>query len=50
MMTTTPARILGIEGNTGSLRVGRAGDVVIWNDDLEPVVVVVRGTVVRESR
>jgi N-acetylglucosamine-6-phosphate deacetylase len=45
MMTRTPARVLGIHGRAGSLRSGLAGDVVIWNDDLEPAVVVLRGAV-----
>ena len=32
-LTSAPARAVGMEGSIGSLRPGRAGDVVIWDDD-----------------
>lgn len=32
-LTINPATALGIEGETGSLEVGKAGDVVIWSAD-----------------
>ncbi|MBL0767374.1 amidohydrolase family protein [Sphingopyxis sp. DHUNG17] len=32
-ISSAPARAVGMEASIGSLRPGRAGDVVIWNDD-----------------
>jgi imidazolonepropionase-like amidohydrolase len=32
-LTINPARLLGIDGRTGSLQVGKAADVVLWNHD-----------------
>ncbi|XVJ62715.1 MAG: amidohydrolase family protein [Sphingopyxis sp.] len=32
-ITSAPARAVGMEGSIGSLRPGRAGDVVIWDND-----------------
>jgi imidazolonepropionase-like amidohydrolase len=30
-VTSNPAKALGVEGQTGSLEVGKMGDVVVWN-------------------
>src|SRR3546814_4693916 len=32
-ITSAPARAVGMEGSIGSLKPGRAGDVVIWDHD-----------------
>ncbi|MGV3731041.1 MAG: amidohydrolase family protein [Sphingopyxis sp.] len=32
-ISSAPARAVGMDGSIGSLRPGRAGDVVIWDDD-----------------
>src|SRR3546814_2392017 len=32
-ISSVPARAVGMEGSIGSLRPGRAGDVVIWDND-----------------
>jgi imidazolonepropionase-like amidohydrolase len=32
-ISSAPARAAGMDGSIGSLRPGRAGDVVIWDDD-----------------
>lgn len=32
-ITITPAKILGLENRVGSLKVGKDGDVVLWNSD-----------------
>ncbi|MGN6692498.1 MAG: amidohydrolase family protein [Sphingopyxis sp.] len=32
-ITSAPARAVGMEGNIGSLKAGRVGDVVIWDKD-----------------
>lgn len=32
-ISSAPARAVGMEGSIGSLRAGRVGDVVIWDDD-----------------
>lgn len=32
-LTSAPARAVGLDGSIGSLKIGRVGDVVIWDDD-----------------
>ena len=32
-ITSAPARAVGMDGTSGSLRAGRVGDVVIWDND-----------------
>ncbi|WP_176218298.1 N-acetylglucosamine-6-phosphate deacetylase [Saccharomonospora piscinae] len=41
---TTPARLLGLGGETGALRTGLLADAVVLDDDLRPVGVLRRGT------
>ena len=43
MATLTPARIIGIDEQKGSLQIGKDADVVIFNDDFEPWKVLVGG-------
>ncbi len=42
--STTPARLLGMEAERGSLVAGRRADVLVIDDDLQPVAVAVAGT------
>ena len=46
MLTSTPARILGIEGTKGCLKPGADADIVLWNDSFEVVKTLVRGEIV----
>jgi N-acetylglucosamine-6-phosphate deacetylase len=43
--TLNPARVLGLEGSLGQLRVGRAADVVLVDRDWEVEVCLVGGVV-----
>lgn len=54
-VTMTPARMLGIEGEVGSLEAGKRGDVVVWSGEpfdalSEPAVVIVGGRVALDRR
>jgi len=46
MMTTTPARLLGIEGDRGRIAPGCAGDLVLLSPDLHVRKTIVAGEVV----
>jgi N-acetylglucosamine-6-phosphate deacetylase len=52
MMTSTPARILGIAETKGTLVAGKDADVVIFDDNINIAMTVVKGRIVyeRESR
>lgn len=54
-VTQTPAAMLGIDRELGTLEVGKRGDVVLWSSepfeaDSQPVVVVIDGEVVLDRR
>lgn len=54
-VTMTPAKLLGIEKEVGSLEAGKRGDVVVWSGEpfdalSQPAVVVVGGRVVMDRR
>lgn len=54
-VTLTPARLLGVDGEVGSIEVGKRGDVVVWSGPpfdatARPVAVVMDGTVVYDAR
>lgn len=49
MGTSTPARIIGL-GDRGTMRVGAIADLVLWNDDLRPVMTFVAGRCVYEAQ
>lgn len=46
MMSTTPARIMGVDRNKGSLTPGKDADVVIFNDNIEILETIVGGRTV----
>jgi len=45
MLTLTPARILGVEGRKGSLTRGKDADVVLFDEDIDVSLVMVKGCV-----
>jgi len=54
-VTQTPATMLGIDDELGTLEIGKRGDVVLWNNEpfeanAKPVVVVIDGEVVLDRR
>ena len=48
MITTTPARILGVSGNKGALAVGRDADIVIFDSDIQVTMTMINGRTVYE--
>lgn len=48
--TLAPARVLGIEGERGTLRVGARADLVLWSDAGEPLAIWVGGKRVDSAR
>jgi hypothetical protein len=46
MMTITPAEIIGISRNKGSLAIGKDADIVIFDDDINIKITVIRGKIV----
>jgi N-acetylglucosamine-6-phosphate deacetylase len=46
MITTTPARILGISGRKGSLEAGKDADIVIFDDGINIETTIIKGRVV----
>lgn len=50
MVTTTPARLLGIENERGRIAPGLAGDFVMLDDDWNVLLTAVRGEVVYRAR
>ena len=49
MMTSTPARIMGIENKKGSLAKGRDADVIIFDKDINIRMTMVKGKIVYEK-
>ncbi len=54
-VTLTPAKMLGVDGEVGSIEVGKRGDLVVWNgrpfeSTSRPVAVVMDGKLVYDAR
>jgi N-acetylglucosamine-6-phosphate deacetylase len=49
MMTSTPARIMGIDRTKGSLAAGKDADIVIFNDDIRVKMTIINGKIVYNS-
>ena len=49
MMTSTPARILGLQGSIGSLSPRKDADVIIFDEDINMLLSMVQGRVVYEK-
>jgi N-acetylglucosamine-6-phosphate deacetylase len=49
MITTTPARILGITDKKGELAVGKDADIVIFDNNINVALTMIRGRVVYQS-
>jgi N-acetylglucosamine-6-phosphate deacetylase len=45
MVTRTPARIVGVADRRGSLEAGKDADIVIFNDDFTPWLVLIEGQI-----
>jgi N-acetylglucosamine-6-phosphate deacetylase len=43
MMSHTPARIMGVDGQKGSIAAGKDADLVAFDDEIEVSLVMVRG-------
>lgn len=50
MITITPARIMSIDSNVGSLVKGKDADVVIFDDNINVLMTIVKGRLVYENR
>ncbi len=46
MMTSTPARIIGVDSSKGSLKPGMDADVVVFDDNIDISVTIIEGNVV----
>ena len=49
MITTTPARISGVEHRKGSLTIGKDADVVVFDSDIQMKLVMINGTLVNNN-
>ena len=49
MLTSTPARILRLEGSKGCLQPGADADLILWNDRFEIIKTFVRGDLVHDA-
>ena len=47
MMTSTPARIIGIDKDRGSLSIGKRADIVIFDKDINIKMTMIKGKVIR---
>ena len=50
MITSTPARIAGIDKNKGSLRIGKDADIVIFDKDIGIKMTMVRGNIIYNNQ
>jgi N-acetylglucosamine-6-phosphate deacetylase len=50
MITSTPARIMNISASKGSLEKGKDADIVIFDDDINIQMTMIKGTVVYEKQ
>jgi len=46
MMTSTPARIIGIQDRKGSLAAGKDADIVLFDDKINVIMTIIRGKIV----
>jgi N-acetylglucosamine-6-phosphate deacetylase len=46
MITTTPARILGVADRKGELVAGKDGDIVLFNKDIHVSLTIIKGKIV----
>jgi N-acetylglucosamine-6-phosphate deacetylase len=46
MMTSTPARIIGVDKDRGSLSVGKRADLVIFDENIEIKMTMIKGRIV----
>lgn len=49
MMTSTPARIIGVDKDRGSLSVGKRADIVIFDGDINVKMTMVEGRVIKDD-
>jgi N-acetylglucosamine-6-phosphate deacetylase len=49
MASLTPARIIGIAGEIGSIEAGKSADLTVFNDAFEPYMTMARGEILFES-
>jgi len=49
MATLTPARVIGLDRSHGSLEVGKAADIVLFDDDVQVSLTMIGGRVVWEA-
>ena len=49
MASLTPARVIGVDGDVGSLEVGKRADIALFEADLTPRCTVIGGRVVSGS-
>ena len=50
MMTSTPARIICIDKDRGSLSVGKRADIVIFDDDINVKMTMIKGRVITKDK
>ncbi|MDB5263271.1 MAG: nagA [Adhaeribacter sp.] len=50
MAAATPARILGLAGQKGSLSKGKDADIIIFDEDIQVQMTMVRGRVVYQNK
>lgn len=50
MMTKTPARILGVADRKGELAVGKDADIVLFDDDINIAVTIIKGKIVYQRK
>ena len=45
MVTLTPARVMGIDNKKGSLLIGKDADIVVFDENINPLIVIVGGDI-----
>ena len=45
MVTLTPARVMGIDNKKGSLAIGKDADIVVFDKNINVLMVIVRGDI-----
>jgi len=50
MMTATPARILGVQDRKGELQVGKDADIVLFDDDINISMTMIKGKIVHQIK
>ena len=49
MITATPSRILNVSGKKGSLEKGKDADIVIFDDNINIEMTIVKGKIIMKS-